>query len=186
MNVENKINKLEISTGFRNVGPVHRTGRKDVLPKRKQTHLESFNYADFNAVFFITMCAYDKRPYFNREDIVNAVIEEIDFRMTCLNEAAVFTYCVMPDHLHLLLKLKEEYGKTLQNWVAAFKRYTARQVGAEFNVSPLWQKNFYEYIVRKDESLEKIAEYIVNNPVRKGLVDNWRKYPYSKIDFGDF
>jgi REP element-mobilizing transposase RayT len=129
--------QTEMNICFYAVGPVPRTGRKDALPKRKQTHLESFDYADSNTVFFITLCAYDKRPYFDREDIANAVIEEIDFRMTCLNEVAVFTYCVMPDHIHLLLKLKKEYGKTLQNWVAAFKRYTARQVGVEFNVSPL-------------------------------------------------
>lgn len=89
----------------------------------------------------------------------------------------------MPDHVHLLLKLKEEYGKSLHNWVATFKRYTARAIGEKFDVRPLWQKNFYEHIVRKYESLEKIAEYIVDNPVRKGLVDDWQKYPYSKIDF---
>lgn len=118
--------------------------------------------------------------------IVKIITDEIDFRITCSQEVAVFTYCIMPNHLHLLLKLKEKYGKTLQNWIAAFKRYTARQASEEFGVQPLWQKNFYEHVVRRDESLEEIAKYIVYNPVRKGLVSNWQEYPYSKIDFKDF
>jgi REP element-mobilizing transposase RayT len=85
----------------------------------------------------------------------------------------------MPDHLHLLLSLSEHYQRSLQNWVAAFKRYNARIVNLLYEISPLWQKNFYEHIVRKDESLFKITEYILNNPVRKGLVSNRQDYPYS-------
>ncbi len=164
---------------------VFQTGQKEELPKRKKIHLECFDYSDCDSVFFVTLCSYDKQQYFTRKEITKIIIDEIDFRVTCAREVTVFTYCVMPDHVHLLLKLKEEYGKSLHNWVAAFKRYTARAIGEQFDVRPLWQKNFYEHVVRKQESLEKIAQYIVDNPVRKGLVDDWQKYPYSKIDFRD-
>ena len=51
-----------------------------------------------------------------------------------------------------------------------------------FEIKPLWQKNFYDHIVRKEESLLKIAEYIVDNPVRKELVSEWEEYPYSKVN----
>jgi len=169
-----------------NVGPVSQTGREHELVKRKQIHLEGFDYADYNSVFFVTLCAFDKQQYFTRHELAKIIVDEIDYRVKCAHEVEVFAYCIMPDHVHLLMKLKEKYGKTLQNWVAAFKRYTARNAGEEFGVRPLWLKNFYEHVVRKEESLEKIAEYIVNNPVRKGLVDDWRKYPYSKINFADF
>ncbi len=169
-----------------NVGPVPRTGQKEMLPQRKQIHLKSFNYSDCDSVFFVTLCCYAKQQYFVRPEITKIIIEEIDFRVKCAPEVTVFTYCVMPDHVHLLLKLRKEYGKSLHNWVAAFKRYTTRVIGIQFGVRSLWQKNFYEHVVRKEESLEKIAEYIVNNPVRKGLVDDWEKYSYSKIDFSDF
>jgi len=50
-----------------------------------------------------------------------------------------------------------------------------------FNVRPLWQKNFYDHIVRKEESILKIAEYILNNPVRKGMALRWESYPYSRM-----
>jgi len=42
-----------------------------------------------------------------------------------------------------------------------------------------WQKSFYEHILRKEELLDKVALYIWNNPVRKNIVEDFRKYPYS-------
>jgi REP element-mobilizing transposase RayT len=87
----------------------------------------------------------------------------------------------MPDHLHILLSLNNVYKKNLHSWVSAFKRYTTRSAKRGFGIHRLWQKNYYEHIIRKEESLIKIAEYIINNPVRKGLVTDWREYPYSVL-----
>ena len=42
-----------------------------------------------------------------------------------------------------------------------------------------WQKDFYDHVIKKEESIAKQVRYILNNPVRKGLVDLWDKYPYS-------
>jgi hypothetical protein len=49
------------------------------------------------------------------------------------------------------------------------------------NVDKMWQKNYNDHVVRTDESLYNIAEYILNNPVRKNLVTEWQQYPFSKI-----
>jgi REP-associated tyrosine transposase len=96
-------------------------------------------------------------------------------------EIRVFCYCFMPDHLHLLFSLGEDYPKRMQDWVSSFKRYTAKKIFELYGVRSLWQKNFYDRIVRKEESLLEIAKYIVQNPVRKGIVLNWESYPYSKM-----
>jgi putative transposase len=42
-----------------------------------------------------------------------------------------------------------------------------------------WQRGFYDHALRKEEDAEKAAQYMVNNTVRKGLVNSWRDYPYS-------
>ena len=42
-----------------------------------------------------------------------------------------------------------------------------------------WQKDFYDHILRSDESIEKHMLYILNNPARKGLVKNWKDYPFK-------
>jgi REP element-mobilizing transposase RayT len=95
----------------------------------------------------------------------------------------------MPDHLHMLIRLNENYTKkegtfgerTLQNWVSAFKRYTGKILRETFKVESFWQSNFYDHVIRKDESLLEISLYILNNPVRKGMVSNWEEYPYSRM-----
>ena len=81
----------------------------------------------------------------------------------------------------MLLSLKESYHKSLITWVSSFKRYTAKVMNESFGIKPVWQKNFYDHIVRKEQSLRRIAEYILNNPVRRGIVGTWDAYPFSKM-----
>jgi REP element-mobilizing transposase RayT len=143
-------------------------------------HLKDFDYTNDNYVYFVTICAENKQHYFVNTKITKVIEDELKFR-EITKEINLLCYCIMPDHLHILLSLTEDYHKSLQNWVSAFKRYTTRVINELFGIKPLWQKNFYDHVVRKEESLIKIAEYIVNNPVRKGIVSEWEEYPYSKI-----
>ncbi|MCP4269084.1 MAG: hypothetical protein GY777_26505 [Candidatus Brocadiaceae bacterium] len=156
---------------------------------RKNIRLEGFDYNESAYVYYITICTHNKRHYFTNVKVTKIIKDEIEFRM--INEIKLFCYCIMPDHVHILLSLTDGYTKkgkdrsvgkgTLQNWVSAYKRYTSRITNQLFEIKPLWQKNFYDHIVRKEESLLKIAEYIVYNPVRKGIVTEWEEYPYSRI-----
>lgn len=157
-----------------------------MLPKRKQIHLVDYDYRNTDAAYFITICTYNKKAYFNNKEIAEYIEQEIDYRSRVAHEVTMFAYCIMPDHVHLLFKLNEEYGKSLPNWVAAFKKYNSRILSMEFDIKPLWQANYYEHIVRKDESLVSIAEYIANNPVRKNIVPEWQQYQFSKINYDAF
>jgi REP element-mobilizing transposase RayT len=79
----------------------------------------------------------------------------------------------------MLLSLGSLYEKRLQDWMIVFKRYTARMVKNEFKIQQLWQRDFHDHIIRRKESLIQKAEYIVNNPVREGIVEEWEDYPHS-------
>jgi putative transposase len=89
----------------------------------------------------------------------------------------------------MLISLEKNYTaklgafgeRTLQNWVSTFKRYTSKKGRKMYNINSFWQKNFYDHIVRSDESLLDLCHYILNNPVRKGIVSTWEEYPYSRI-----
>ena len=87
----------------------------------------------------------------------------------------------MSNHIHLLFSLGEGYDKPLSVWVSSFKRYTSKLAKEISGMDKLWQINFYDHVVRKDESLSNIAEYILHNPVRKGIVTKWEDYPFSKL-----
>ena len=76
----------------------------------------------------------------------------------------------MPDHLHLLIGID---GKTpLSDLIRDFKRITARTTGIK------WQRNYFDHRLRKDESLAEKADYILNNPVRAGVVACVEEWPF--------
>ncbi len=143
-------------------------------------HLSGFDYTVSSHVYFLTLCAAGKRPLFKDAEIARLIIDEMELRRK-RNEIILFCFCIMPDHVHMLLSLSKGYEKSLINWVSAFKRYTARVIKRSCGIEQLWQKNFYDHVIRKDESLIKVAEYIVDNPVRKDLGRDWTDYPYSRI-----
>jgi REP element-mobilizing transposase RayT len=148
----------------------------DNTPKqRKRLHLKDFDYRGSSSVYFLTLCTADKETYFRHEEVAKIVLDELHYRSLMAKEIKLFCYCIMPDHLHLLLSLGAGYERSLQNWIAAFKRNVSRIANELHGVRPLWQKNFYEHVVRKEESLTEIAEYILNNPVRRGIVREWSK-----------
>jgi len=83
----------------------------------------------------------------------------------------------MPDHLHVLLEGEDEASDV---WKAAvlFKQLS----GFAFKQSqgrPLWQKDFFDHVLRKEEETEKHVRYILDNPIRKGIVQDWSRYPYK-------
>lgn len=75
--------------------------------------LTAFDYKGPDHVYFITVCAYDKQSFFADHDLAATVINEIKHRRA-LGEIMVYCYCLMPDHLHLLLSFGMKYDKTLK------------------------------------------------------------------------
>ena len=91
----------------------------------------------------------------------------------------------MPDHLHIVLEGDAE-NADLNKYISSFKQtsgYRYRQnVGQRFSADQkpkLWQPSFYDHVLRKDEDLLDVVRYILNNPVRKGLVRHYTEYMYS-------
>jgi len=143
-------------------------------------HLSGFDYTGKSQIYFLTLCSADNKPLFMDPGIAGLIANELELRRNRY-EIILFCFCIMPDHLHMLLSLDQGYSKNLIKWVSAFKRYSARAAKKSWGIEQLWQKNFYDHVIRRDESLIKVAEYIVNNPVRKGMVREWKEYPYSRI-----
>ncbi len=124
-------------------------------------------YARTNHVCFITIRAHNNQspfvePGLNR--LVLDVLREEQERWSC----AVFTYCLMPDHLHFLVSSKVN-GNSVLEFTNRYKgKATNRSWSAGWH-GKLWQPRYYDHIVRGEEDLYEIARYILNNPVRKSL-----------------
>lgn len=88
----------------------------------------------------------------------------------------VFAYCLMPDHLHLLVS--PQGGANLCTLLGGYESYITR-VAWEFGVQgQLWQRSFYDHILRRGKDAERIIAYILNNPVKAGWVKDWEDWPW--------
>ena len=83
--------------------------------------------------------------------------------------AETLCYVLMPDHLHWLMVLRRG---GLPDAVRLLKGRSARAIG-----HAVWQKNYFDHAVRKDEELRAMARYIVTNPLRAKLVEHIGDYP---------
>jgi len=88
----------------------------------------------------------------------------------------LLAYCFMPDHLHLLVQGSE--GSNLAQLVKTFKQASSydykRRAGR-----PWWQRSYHDHVLRGSDELQPTIEYILENPIRAGLVDNPGAYPFS-------
>jgi REP element-mobilizing transposase RayT len=86
-------------------------------------------------------------------------------------------YCYMPDHQHLIVSGIDSEADTL-SLIRRYKQKTGYWLSQQ-QINCRWQKGFFDHIIRKDEGLIDVAKYILDNPVRKGLVEHWQDYPFK-------
>lgn len=96
------------------------------------------------------------------------------------NGFSLYCYCLMPDHLHLALSPAEE-GPDVIETIRRLKGITTRKAWQHGLSGTLWQRSFYDHVARREEDVYKICEYIVNNPVRAGIVQNAGEYPFCGL-----
>jgi len=84
----------------------------------------------------------------------------------------------MPDHLHFLVSPGED-GASVLSFTEQYKGKTTNESWRFDWQGKLWQPRYYDHIVRDDEDLVLIARYILDNPVRKGLVKHAEDWPWS-------
>lgn len=112
-------------------------------------------------VYHITTVTQNRSPHFVSLDNGRKLVRQL-MALQAEGRAETLCYVVMPDHLHWLMVLHE--GK-LAEAVRLLKGRSAHAIG-----QALWQANYYDHAVRHDEDLQKMARYIVANPLRAKLV----------------
>ena len=80
---------------------------------------------------------------------------------------AVGRYVIMPDHIHLFVSNNSD--GTLSQWVRLLKRAVSEAITSS---PPHWQKGFFDHVLRSGESYSGKWEYVRQNPVRAGLVED--------------
>ena len=147
----------------------------------KKIRLDRDIYASDGVISSITICTnrrnnWNAIPPFKNRELTTACIEQLK-NDAASYELPVFAYCFMPNHLHLVIS--PGVKKDIVKFVGEYKGRTTRTAWKFGIKGKLWQTSFYDHFLRKEEDIEKVVMYVLNNPVRKGLVSEWMEYHYS-------
>ena len=167
---------------------------------RKHLRLKEFDYSSPN-FYFVTVCTKNREKIFipkvdpkyaNESTIVaaasyaakNTHIAEnnlLDLSRKYFNNLIIDFYCFMSDHMHFIIGFEGIVAKkgaigsrsySLANIITIYKSLVSRDIGI-----PCWQPNYYEHITRSEQSLNRIRNYILNNPSVE-----YEKIPWKTID----
>jgi REP element-mobilizing transposase RayT len=126
----------------------------------------------------VTICTENKQEIFKSavkaESVIGELLksaDELGFRVLC--------YCLMPDHLHVVLTPGDS-GRSLSEFLNIFKGRTTTVFRKTEGFNKIWQRTAFDHVIRANEDLRAVIEYIMNNPVRKGMTEKAHDYPYGK------
>jgi putative transposase len=166
--------------------------RNQRLHVRRLNRLKDYDYSQPGG-YFITMCTKKRSCLFGEIDndrmVLNRYGEIVRLSWLELPEhyynVELDAFVIMPNHIHGIIFMKNvgaglkpapadfsgnnRHG--LPEIIRAFKTFSSRKINALRNMSgtSVWQRNYYEHIIRKDESLDYIRDYIATNPLRWSL-----------------
>ena len=155
-------------------------------PQRKRLRLPEYDYAQ-PGYYFITVCTRERKQEVlcSIEPAVGAIINRpprtsLTPLGRIVNETIraipdhypgilVDQFIIMPDHVHLILSFRNigpdgrqiAAPTPLSKIIQQMKRIASKQAGV-----PLWQKGFYDHVIRNDVDLANVRQYIRNNPLK--------------------
>jgi putative transposase len=123
-------------------------------------------------LYFVTFTTRDRRAIPSLDDAQLALQRYALCAIDNFN-VALGRYVIMPDHVHLFVRGDRNFA--LSPWIAGLKR----AMSVALKSPQLWQPGFFDHILRSDESYAKKWNYVRDNPVRSGLVENADDWPYQ-------
>jgi putative transposase len=134
------------------------------------------------STYFITCCIEGRRRLLQRSELANLILRlYVDARDR--NEIALHAYVVMPDHYHMILTLCGEHSISVlvRRIHSLFWREGAQWLPSD--VGRLWQRRFYDHVVRDERDWEDLANYIHGNPVAASLTEDPIAYQWSSCRY---
>jgi len=131
-------------------------------------------------VYFITFCTHDRQKLLANDATHDAFVGFVQ-RGYDDHNIAVGRYVIMPDHVHLFVR--GPYDFELSVWVNQLKGFLTKHFRCSplsvANDSPVWQRGFFDHVLRNYESYAEKWSYVEQNPVRAGLVETASDWTYA-------
>ena len=158
---------------------------EEQLPKRKPTRLKSFDYSK-TGVYFVTLCTQNRKKILSKVvgvdvlgdpqsiellaygDVANKYINQLN---EFYSNIRIDQYVIMPNHIHILLFVRNDGSprtstptkqtSAVSHFVSTFKRFCNKEYGKN-----IWQRGFFDHIIRDREDYDEHVRYIAENPAR--------------------
>lgn len=164
---------------------------------RRSIRLKGYDYAQ-PGWYFVTVCTYKKTILFGDVDCGAIILNKAgNIVEQCWNDipnhfphVQLDQYVIMPNHIHGILVINDIVGaknvsplqqnkfqspsKTVGSIVRGFKIGVTKWFRSNTNIHDVWQRNYYEQIIRDENDLNRIRRYIIENPLK------WRNDAYIK------
>lgn len=141
------------------------------ISQRKNIRLKGYDYSK-EGLYFITICIKNRECILSEikkcrgvhctsflTNIGNLVDKYINNIEDIYANVLVDEYIIMPNHIHMILEIKEKCNNSIPQIIQSFKGVVTKELKYS-----IWQKLFYEHIIRDEREYLKIKEYIINNP----------------------
>ena len=146
------------------------------MPHFHSRQLRKGRFSETGRIYLVTTNCDRRRRVFLSVTAARIVIDEFEHQDN-LDNCESLAFVVMPDHIHWMLQLKTKVG--LSMIVRQMKGRAAFRINRTFRMTGrLWQPGFHDHAVRREEDLENLANYIIQNPIRADLVNNIDHYPH--------
>ena len=144
------------------------------LPQRKINRIPEYNYNQ-NGAYFITICTQDRKPILSQIVGDDAHIVPNPYGRIAekyiRNVPQIEKYVIMPDHIHMIIRLDNGAmwaspptdAKTQHNRISNIVRSIKVLVAKEI-VHSIFQRSYYDHVIRNQRDYDEIWEYIENNP----------------------
>ncbi len=134
-----------------------------------------------NSIVFITIVTYQRKQILI-ENINNL---RLAFK-TCPYSFDILAACILPDHLHFMIKPDDinQLSKIISSIKYSFSKSitTKSTLGNSKREKGIWQRRFYDHIIRSEEDFNRHLDYIHYNPVKHGLVKASKNWKYSSFN----
>lgn len=135
-------------------------------------------YYEENAVYNITCNTYSRQPIFKEKKAAAFLMNILGYYKIVL-KFNLYCYCIMPDHLHIIIQprsAKYNISEIMRHIKGSFARAYNNLIRKN---GIIWQRRFFDTILQTEEEFLTRLNYILQNPVRAGIMNEAKEYPYS-------
>ena len=129
-------------------------------------------------IYHVMLRGIDKRDIFIKESDYQKFIEYIKKAKKKI-EFTMYAYCLMSNHIHILLKTEEDVGDIIRRITVGYAQYHNIQ---NSRTGHLFQNRFKSEVVLKDDYFLTVIRYIHQNPVKAGIVEQIKEYKWSSYN----